>query len=168
MKFTTFCVMVLVAFGSLQIEFLPEIGSRLPASMVPKNNRELFMTAPSQLRPCIRKTIDQVKYVIAYDEKTREVKYLYTDDQHFKSSRGRRVGDFIEVTGDKVLIFPGWEIRTSEEEKNGWQPLVGFDSKMTILKDGKETELKSEPPPYSLPADETFKIKIIGFVKGGN
>ena len=168
MRLITLCAIVLVALGTYQIEFVPELGSKLPARMVPKDNRSYYMTAPSQLRPYIIRTINQIKYYIAYDEKTREVKYLYTDDEHFKSSRGRRVGDFIELKGNKLGIFPGWEIRAPEEEKDGWQPLVGFDSKLTVLEGQKETELKVKPDQYSLPADQTLKVKIIGFVRGSN
>ena len=150
MKLVVLLVIIFVSLGTYQLRVLvPEIGAKLPASVVPKDNRRQWLTASAQTRPYIEKEFENVKYVIAYDEETLEVKYLYTDDRDFWDSRGWRTGDYIEVKRDEVLVVPGWEVR-ARKDKDGWQPLIGFDD------DG-----------FRLPDGPVFKIRIKGFVKGG-
>jgi len=81
MKLAILLVLTLLSSTSYQLRVLvPEIGSKLPKSVVPKNNRKLYMTHSAQMRPYIEREFENVTYIIAYDEKTLVVKYLYTDD----------------------------------------------------------------------------------------
>lgn len=163
MKPAIFFGVILLTFGAFQKpEQPPEIGSKLLAKDVPKKNSQLFMTHSSQLRPFIRKEINNVDYVIAYDEKTREVRYLSTHDPDFKTSKGLKVGDYIEVKGEEVVAYPGWEIR-GPEEGDGWQPLIGYDIELTVMQIGVGSKWLAR-----LSDEETMNVQIIAFVKGGN
>ena len=168
MKLAIFFAIILLTFGAYQkLEQPPEIGSKLPSKDVPKKNINHYMTHSGQFRPYITKQLNDVEYVIAYDEKTREVKYLTTDDPDFKNAKGLKVGDYIEVKGNDVVAFPGWEVR-GPEDGNGWHPMIGFDSEVTVLRDGKDFKLKLGPRQFHLPADQVEKARIIAFVKGSN
>lgn len=145
----------------------PAIGSKLPAKVVPKKNTRQYMTHSSQFRPFVEIDINNIKYLIAYDEKTREVRYVSTQDPDFKSSRGLSINDYVEVKGSDVEVYPGWEIRAPAEE-DGWQPLIGFNGELTILTDQKESLLKLPLGQYRIPAEQIVKAKIIAFVKGSS
>ncbi len=167
MKLWIFLAVALVFVVHQEKKLTLEVGSKLPVREVPKKNRHLFMTHSSQLRPFIEREIDEIKYIIAYDEKTREITYLSTYDKAFKSAQGFRVGDYAEVKGNEVVAYPGWEIRAPGGE-DGWQLLIGFNSEMTVWSDNNEVKLKLAPTQYNLPADQVLKAKIVAFVKGMN
>ncbi len=168
MKLVIFFAIILLTFSVLQKpEQPPEIGSKLSAKDVPKKNVRHFMTHSAQFRPYIKKQIDDVEYLIAYDEKTREVRYLCTDDPDFKNAKGLKVGDYIEVTGREVVAYSGWEVRGPKDE-NGWHPLIGFDSELTVLRGSIDAKLKLPPSQYQLPDGETENVRIMAFVKGSN
>jgi hypothetical protein len=168
MKLWTLIAIVLLVLGVQQKEELKlVIGSEIPASeLAEEKSARLYMTAPAQLRPFIEREIDKVRYVIAYDDKTLRIKYLSTNDPDFKSSQGLKVGDFLDVKGDQVSVLPGWEIRAPGGE-DGWQPLIGFNSELTVLREHKEVKLTVPEGQYNLPAKQTIKAKIMAFVKGG-
>jgi|SRR6185369_11711729 len=166
MKLAVLLVLSLLSSASYQIRVLvPEIGSKLPARVIPKKNRNVYMTHSAQFRPYIEREFENVTYIIAYDDKTRVVKYLSTTDKDFWNSRGLRVGDFIEVERDKVQVFPGWEVRAPADE-DGWQPMIGFDTDSPVNCD--PNVVNPYGCPYRLPAEPVFKTRIIAFVKGGN
>ena len=156
----------LLTFGvSQKVDIKLEVGSVLPARYVPKRNRNFYMTHSAQFRPFIERDVAGVRYVIAYDEKRRLIKYISTSDKYFRSADGFQVGGYIEVHNEQLSVYPGWEIR-GPEDKDGWQPLVGFNSEMTILEGGSDTKLELKQ--YRLDSEQPVKAKIIAFVKGGN
>ena len=133
-----------------------EPGAVLPAHHVPEKRTRLIATHPSQLRPYIEVTIENVDYLIAYDEKTRKIKYILTSDKDFRTRKGLKVGDYIEVTEDQVAAFPGWEI-FGPKTTDGWFPVIGVDLEgMNPVSD--EAFKKSK----------TVKVEILRFSKGGN
>src|SRR5215813_10885249 len=110
-----FVALSLVTFGFAQNDDLNlEIGAIIPATHLPKVNRNLLMTHPAQTRPYIIKKVDGIEYWIAYETSTRAIKYLFTCDKHFKTASGSQVGDYIELDNRGVHAFPGWEIRGPE------------------------------------------------------
>ena len=144
----------LVEIKNLDIKLEP--GSVLAAHHIPEKNNRLYMTAPSQLRPYIEVTIEKVDYVIAYDEKTSKIKYIVTDDKDFRTKKGLKVGDYIEVTEDQVVAFPGWEV-FGPPTTDGWSTVIGFNL--------------PEMNPVSKEAfkeNKTLKVPILRFSKGGN
>lgn len=86
------------------------IGAVLKSKHVPKKSTELYMTHPGQLRPFITKKIDGVDYVIAYEEKSRRIKYITTSDEHFTTVKGLQIGNYVDVVKDQIIAYPGWEI----------------------------------------------------------
>jgi hypothetical protein len=166
MKITVLIVALSLVFGIGQKPDLKlEPGSVLPVKSVPKKNRKMYMTHSAQFRPFIERDVAGIRYVIAYDEQSRVITYISTEDKLFKSADGLRVGGYVEVNNTAVEVYPGWEIRGAED-KEGWQPLIGFDSKMTVLDGDKETILELKR--YRLESEHPLKVKILGFVKGGN
>ena len=168
MKICILMTLILFAFDPSQTnEIKLEIGSVLPTTYVPQKNRNLYMTHSSQFRPYIERKVGGIKYIIAYEEETREIKYISTYDKRFKTSGGLMVGEYIDVQGDQVSSYPGWEIRGPDGE-DGWRPLLGFDSEMTIRSGGRDATLKLRPSQYRLEAGQLVKAKIKAFVKGSN
>jgi hypothetical protein len=76
------------------------------------------------------------------------------------------VGDFIELTKDEIIPYPGWEIR-GPADKDGWHPVVGFDGKVTIMKEAEEvtTDMRQI---WKLNPSDRLRVKVICFSKGGN
>ena len=142
-----------------------EIGSVLKPEFIPRTTNELCMTHPGQLRPFIRHETNKVNYVIAYDDETRKIKYIKTNDEDFKTTEGLQVGKYIDVTRDKVRAYPGWEVR-GPANKEGWHPVIGFLDKVTILREGKEEELNIKQTWASNPT-ERLRVKVLSFSKGG-
>lgn len=166
MKITILIIATFLIFGASQkADIKLEVGSVLPAKIVPKKNRKLYMTHSAQFRPFIELEVAGVRYVIAYDKKSRVIKYISTNDKKFKSADGLQVAGYVEVNNALVSVYPGWEIR-GPKDKDGWQPLMGFNSEMTVLDGGKETKIELKQ--YRLESEQTVKVRIIGFVKGGN
>ena len=166
MKITALIVAAFLILGvSQKADIKLEVGSVLPVKYVPKNNPHIYMTHPAQLRPFIERDVAGVRYVIAYDQKSRVIKYISTDDKKFKSADGLQVGGYVEVSNEQVTVYRGWEIR-GPEDKNGWHPLIGFNGEMTVLDVDKETKIELKE--YRLESEHPVKAKIIAFVKGGN
>lgn len=166
MKISILIALLLLTLGAVQKpDFKLEIGSVLPAKYVSKRNH-LYMTHPAQLRPFIERKINGVKYIIAYEKESREIKYIYTYDDSFKTSDGLQVGSYIEVNSAQIVAYPGWAVH-GPETKDGWTLLIGFVNKMTTLNGDQEVVIDAlEYPPLQF--GQTVKVKIRGFVKGGN
>lgn len=165
MKNTVVIVALFLTFGALQkVDIKLEVGSVLPVKYVPKDNRKEYMTHSAQFRPYIEREVADVSYIIAYDKKSHVIKYISTHDKRFKSADGLQVGGYVEVNDEQVEVYPGWEIR-GPRDKDGWQPIIGFNSEMTVLDRDKDTRLELKQ--YRL-ASGPVKAKIIAFVKGGN
>ena len=155
-----------VTFGALQkADFKLEVGAQLPAKYVPANNRKLYMTHSAQFRPYIEREVEGVSYIIAYDDTTRVIKYISTNDKRFKPTNGLEVSGYVEVNDEQVEVYPGWEIR-GPKDKDGWQPLIGFDNELTVLDGDKDTKIVLKE--YRLGSRGPVKAKIIAFVKGAN
>jgi hypothetical protein len=166
MKITLLVMALFVTFGLAQKDDIKlEVGSVLPARYVPKDKHDLYMTHSGQFRPYIKRKVAGIRYNIAYDEKSNVIKYLSTFDRNFKSADGLQVGGYVEVNREQVIAYPGWEVR-GPEGKDGWLPLIGFDSEMTVLDGDRETKVKLKQ--YRLESDRPVKAKIIAFVKGEN
>jgi hypothetical protein len=152
---------VALALCLFSLTFVPqektklEIGAKLSRKYIPKKVTEQIATHPSQFRPFIKRTIDGVEYIIAYDEKNREIKYIHTTDKNFRTASGLRVGSEIPLKREQLVVYPSWEIR-APKTSDGWYPVVGVDL----------------PIGYDLVGafkdDETKMVTIIGFSKGGN
>jgi hypothetical protein len=142
-----------VALAQPDIKF--EIGAKLPRKYVLLSKGSI-VTDASQTRPFIETTIDDVDYLIAFDQKTRKIKYIHTNDDDFRTVNGLTVDSEITFTREQLIIFPYWEIR-APATPDGWFPVIGDDAS-----------------PYGTEFIEKLKIgekattEISGFSKGGN
>lgn len=133
-----------------------EVGAKLNRKYIPKKITKEIMTHPSQTRPFIEPSLDGIKYIIAFDPKTRVIKYIHTTDPNFRTANGLRVSTEIPLTRAQLQIIPYWEIR-APVTPDGWYPVVGDDS--LLLGFDLESIFKG---------NETRMVSIVGFSKGGN
>ena len=162
----TFCFLLIMPVQKQKPAQL-ELGAEVkPEFIQEKKTKELYMTHPSQLRPFIRQEIDGVSYVIAYEEESRKVKYITTNDKDFTTDEGLQVGNFIELTKGEIIAYPGWEIR-GPANKDGWHPVVGFLDKVTIMKESNRVTTDIEQI-WKLNPSDRFQVMVIGFSKGGD
>lgn len=133
-----------------------KIGAKLPRKYV-SLSKASTLTAASQTRPFIEITIKDVEYLIAFDRKTREIRYIHTTDDNFRTVNGLTVDSEITFTREQLIIFPYWEIR-APATPDGWFPVVamaiepfGGGQFVAKLKDG-----------------EKATMEISGFSKGSN
>jgi hypothetical protein len=156
MKILIICVFGLVTLAAVpQSDIKLSIGAKLPRKYVSAKIGKIA-THPSQFRPYINKTIADVDYIIAFDEKTREIRYIHTADKDFRTVNGLRVGSKITITREKLEILPSWEIR-APATPDGWLPVVGLDLPM-LNRDFVEKLKDGEPA----------EMTISSFSKGGN
>ncbi len=158
MKKLLLIITILLAFDSLaqgQADIKLEIEAKLPKRYI-SSKAGLMMTAAAQLRPYVEVTIKNVKYLIAYETKTRKIKYLSTSDENFRTVKGLKVEDEITFTIDDLDIHPYFEIR-GPADSDGWFPVIAYDDPMT----GGDFIAK-------LKKGEKATMSIQCFSKGGN
>lgn len=144
------CLITSATVAGGQTNFKLKIGAKLPRKDAAESN-SLIATHPSQTRPFIQKTICGVKYIIAFEEETRKIRFIHTLDRNFRTTMGLRVGSQLTVTRAQITIYPSWYI-LAPGTPDGWQPIViGDEELLGKLKDG-----------------EGVTVTIGGFIKGGN
>lgn len=143
-----------------------DLGSHLTSAQIPKDNLQCAST-PSQTYPCVLGLkVDGVKFnTVGYDSATKRVKYLITSDPRFRTKEGLQVGDWIEISENQVIAYPGWNIY-GPRTKDGWHIVVGaallpdqtvqFQDGTVIYPSGSRTG----PPRIG-------KVQIREFEKGG-
>ena len=145
MKLFVSLVLLLIGFSfPPQPDIKLEIGAKLDPKYIPKKITQEIMTHPGQMRPFIERSVNRVKYTIAFDAKTREIKYINTDDPKFRTSNGLRVESEIALRREQLDVYPGWEIR-APATSDGWYPVVGVDLPLMgyeMLQNFKEGETK--------------------------
>ena len=150
------------------------IGTRLSQIQVSGTKTTHCVTRPSQIWSCADLVVGGDRFKVGYDAKTRVVKYLFTDDRNFKTNDGLRVGSWIEVRQNELILVRGWRIY-GPRTKDGWRTMSGtpfrFNNQTEKLElsgtvrfeDGTAVDLSkpsTEPP-------RNGKVKILGFEKGG-
>jgi hypothetical protein len=153
--------LLLVCFASTfsaaaaQSDIKLKIGAKLPRKYV-SLSKASTMTAASRTRPFVELTIKDVEYLIAFDEKTREIKYIYTDDDNFRTVNGLTADSEITFTREQLIIFPYWQIR-APATPDGWFPVIGDGASPF----GTDYIDKLKP-------GEKATTEISGFSKGSN
>lgn len=137
-----------------QSEIRLDIGAKISSTLAKKSSYYTF-TAASQMFPAVDVSINNVEYTIAFDKKTRKIKYIYTDDEDFKNSDGFRVGETKTFKWADLDVLGYFEVR-GPEDKNGWQAVIGGSSAF----EGHFLE--------SFEKAGQFTTEIIGFAKGYN
>jgi hypothetical protein len=155
------CFIAFTPVASAQSDIKLEINAKLPRSYVPRRIKEGLVTGPNSTpaRPFIRKTIGGIAYYIAFEEKTRKIKYIQTHDENFRTENDLRPGSVITVTRDQLTIGPWWWYILAPTTPDGWLPVLdptaGDDGNLRIL-------LKR------LKEGEKISIKIVSFIKSGD
>ena len=141
-----------------------ELGTLLSSAMVPKDNTVACLASPSQLYPCVQNIrIDGVRFTtVGYDARTLRIKYLFTQDDTFKTADGLRVHGLIRLAESEVFTVRGWYI-LGPRTRDGWRPVLGtfLDSSVIKSADGEVIDL-TKPVPGKM-----HRFKIVGFDKGG-
>jgi hypothetical protein len=157
MKSLALFTLLLVAFAvQPRADIKLQIGAKLDRKYIPKKITEVILTHPAQTRPFIERSIRGVKYIIAFDSQTREIKYINTTDPNFRTANDLRVDGKIPLTRDQLEVIPYWEVR-APMTPDGWYPVVGNDS-----------DLFGYDLAGSFKENETRAVSIVGFSKGGN
>ena len=162
MKVLFLTLVCLFAFNFVvlaQSNFKLEIGAELPRKYADKSKGQMA-THPSQFRPFIIKTVAKVRYTIAFEEKSRRIRFIHTVDKNFRTANGLRVGSKITVSKNELSVYPSWYI-FAPETSDEWLPIVGSDLPI-VLNDKIEDSLSN------LKDGETKTVTVLGFIKGGN
>lgn len=105
------------------------------------------LTAEAHYDPCAPVTIANVHYVIAWDQDSHRVSYIFTADPAFRTQNNLAVGRQSRVLRSRLLPYKRWQI-DAHDASSGWFPVVAtLDSPGVV---GQE--------------DETDAV-IIGFVQ---
>ena len=120
-----------------------------------------MVTGPTRTppRPYIRKTVGGIDYYIAFEEKTRKIKYIDTSDKKFRTANGLHPGLEISVTKDQLYIGPWWWYVLAPVTPDGWLPVLnplGGD-------EGNLRQVLSK-----LKAGEKTTVRIVSFIKSGD
>jgi len=158
------CILLMAA-PAAEPKLRLKIGARLNARLVPKTPTNWTTSHVSQFDPCIERSVEGARYRIAYEQKTRRITFLYTQDEAFRTADGLRVGSYIEVTREQIHPYPGWYI-FGPATRDGWRPVLGlFFPRIAGPRDGPDVPLNLDMP---LPPDDgrPLKMEITGFAKG--
>jgi hypothetical protein len=120
-------IATLVVLGATQCWAAPrlEIGAKLNELVLRGMRTERCITRPSVVETCIDIAQDGIRYTVAFDAK-HVITYIHTEDPNFATSEGLKVGGFLDVKGEDLRAYPGWEVR-SPTRGDGWAPVVGYD-----------------------------------------
>jgi hypothetical protein len=146
------CFVALTTVASGQSDINLQINARLPRRYVPRRITEAMPTGPSgtSAKPVIRKTVGGIEYYIAFEEKTRKIKYIQTGDVNFRTENGLHPGLEIVVTKDQLTIGPWWWYILAPRTPDGWLPVLdptaGDEGNLRFLlkrlKDGEKASIK--------------------------
>jgi hypothetical protein len=115
------CALLLSASpANAQITTLPQLGSPLPTSLnVADKHEKRCRTGDGHVDPCTEVQIGSIRYTIAWDDQTKTITYLFTDDRHIVTDNGLAVGNSLRVAGNgqsdptipymKWMIDPKWK-----------------------------------------------------------
>lgn len=162
----------LIVTGLMSTLILPQhasdinlvIGAKLAAPQVSKPSKPRTRTGTYTSSPFIENELDNIKYLIAYDEKTHVITYINTSDLEFRTADGLKVGSCLKLNQHQVTIYPKWEIH-GPETTDGWRPVIGYDRpKQKHTVDGFIIEEAGDPT-SSFEVSDTIEVCIISFSK---
>lgn len=120
-----------------QLNSLPQLGSTLPPTLVTGEKPKFCHTSSDHTDPCAEVAIGGVRYTIAWDEQTRAITWLFTDDHHLVTDSGLAVGNDLRV-GDggqydptvpymKWFIDPKWKDTDAKVGSAVWYAVLHKD-----------------------------------------
>jgi hypothetical protein len=98
-----------------QISTLPQLGAPMPSALtVADKHEKRCRTSDSHEDPCTEVEIGKVRYTIAWDDQTKAITYLFTDDPHVVTDNGLAVGNSLRVADagqtDTTVPYMKWMI----------------------------------------------------------
>lgn len=131
----TLWIVMLSTITAAQCKLSPKLGAKIPAKCLPQEDdgQPRIAIAASDSRPFIQGIFRSVRYIVAYDEDTRRIKYIQTLDRVFRTANGLHVGSQIKVTQDQIsggccgwYTFAGrtpdgWDIIIPNVDANDWK-----------------------------------------------
>ncbi len=90
-------------------------------------------TAPAHYDPCAQITLSRTRYVIAWDEATRKITYIFTSDPNFLTDSELGVGGTVRVNRGKLISYKNWFLASDwtdsasgagEPSTEQWYPVV--------------------------------------------
>jgi hypothetical protein len=134
----TVCLLLLPALPAhAATSSLPALGTPVPTSLL--RHVKHCRTHGDQRDPCTEIQVDHVKYTVAWNDQTKAVTYLFTNDRRLVTGTGLSVGGTCRVTGDsgqtdptvsylKWFIDPKWKGKdTSAGSKGIWYAALQKD-----------------------------------------
>lgn len=121
-----------------QVENLPQLGAPVPAQLLAADKKEKrCRTSDTQVDPCAEIKIADVRYTIAWDDGTKNITYLFTDDPHILTDNGLAVGNSLRVADAgkvdptvaymKWMIDPKWKDTDGKLGKSAWYAVLRKD-----------------------------------------
>jgi len=108
-----FYVFAAATFGSqaaAQVLSVPHLGSRVSEQVIAaRNGDQQCLTDIDHHDPCASIKINNVLFTIGWDETTKTVSYLFTEDHHFVTDSELGIGGQCNVAprvGGPVVLFP--------------------------------------------------------------
>lgn len=88
-----FCTVVLATISSQgQQTLVPKLGAEVPEYLLSSSAPHHCLTEVSHSDPCASVTMDKKTFVIAWDERTHVITYIFTKDTHFLTDSELSVG----------------------------------------------------------------------------
>lgn len=116
------CFLIIIPAQDVNLKL--EAGAPIPSTLIPKNPD--FIVVPRYL-PTIQIKLKDINYEVAYNQRENTIAYVFTSDEHFKTSDGYQVGTCLELTKEQ-LSSARTGITTGPQTEDGWRPIVGYYS----------------------------------------
>jgi hypothetical protein len=102
----------------------PELGAHLPDAITQSTKEPMrCLTAEAHFDPCAAQTLGGVRYVVAWDQSTFQLVYLFTADTAFRTQNNLAPGRQMRVVRSRLLSFKSWQI-DPRSASGGWLPVV--------------------------------------------
>jgi hypothetical protein len=107
-----------------QLKALPQLGTPVPAQFIAADKKEKrCRTSDDRYDPCTEIEIRDVRYTIAWDQQSKDVTYLFTDDHHVVTDNGLAVGNSLRVAdgthSDTTVPYMKWMIDPKWKDTDG-------------------------------------------------
>jgi hypothetical protein len=117
----------------------PELGAHLPDAITHSTTEPMrCLSAEAHFDPCAVRTLGGVRYVLAWDQSTFQLVYLFTDDPAFRTQNNLAPGLQVRMVRSRLLPFKSWQI-DPRSVSGGWFPVVVPLDQPTIVGEEDET-----------------------------
>ena len=101
-----------------------DLGTLLPDAITHSSREPMrCLTAEAHFDPCAFHTQQGIRYVVAWDQSTFRVVYLFTTDAGFRTGSKVGVGGQMRITRSRLVPFKSWQI-DPRSASAGWFPVI--------------------------------------------